>query len=162
MGMMPREHRPALFNTPLEAGLRAVIILEAFEPSPFDIATISLLDYYLVHTADAGGPESIHPNISARGGEYYVRRHLVEQGIALMMRASLIEQIPTSSGILFQSHETAAALLDLVGTDYNKKLIAAAQWLARQSRAEGHEQFLRNLKVKIDRWSQEMIGASAR
>jgi hypothetical protein len=160
--MMPDEIRPALFNTPLEAGLRAVIILEMFEPSQFDIATISLLDYYLVHTADAGGPKSIHPEISARGGEYYVRRHLVEQGIALMLRASLIEQIPTSSGILFQSHETSAALLDLIGTEYNKKLILAAKWLARQSREEGQEQFLRNLKIKINRWSQEMIGVSAR
>lgn len=156
--MISGEIKPRLFNTPLEAGLRAVIILEVFEPEQFDISTISLLDYYLVHTADAGGPESIHPDISARGGEYYVRRHLIEQGIALMMRCSLIEEIPTSSGIMFQSCEIAAALLDLISTSYNKKLIEAAKWLAIKSREDGQEQFFHHLRVNIDRWSQELIG----
>lgn len=151
-----------LFNTPLEAGLRAVIILEAFEPAQFDVATISLLDYFLVHTADAGGPESIHPDISERGGEYFVRRHLIEQGIALMMRSSLIEQIPTPSGILFHTHETAAAMLDLLSTDYNRKLVAAANWLASQARDKGEAAFLCDLRAKIDRWSQEVIGVATR
>lgn len=159
MGLTPSS-KPTLFNTPLEAGLRAVIILETFEPAQFDIATISLLDYYLVHTADAGGPKSIHPEISARRGEYYVRRHLIEKGIALMVRCSLIEKIPTSSGILFQSHETAAALLDLIGTEYNKKLITAARWLANRSHEDGQDEFLHHLRLKIDRWSQEIIEAS--
>ncbi|MBJ7442168.1 MAG: hypothetical protein JHD35_24540 [Sphingopyxis sp.] len=162
MGMMAVDVGPALFNTPLEAGLRAVIILEAFEPAQFDIATISLLDYFLVHTADARGPESIHPDISARGGEYFVRRHLIEQGVALMMRSSLIEQIPTASGILFHTHETAAAMLDLLSTDYNRKLVAAANWLATQARDRGEATFLRDLRSKIDLWSQEMIGGSTR
>lgn len=160
--MMAADVGPALFNTPLEAGLRVVIILEAFEPAQFDIATISLLDYFLVHTADAGGPESIHPDISARGGEYFVRRHLIEQGVALMMRSSLIEQIPTASGILFYTHETAAAMLDLLSTDYNRKLVAAANWLATEARDRGEATFLRDLRSKIDRWSQEMIEGRAR
>lgn len=162
MGIIAAVTGPALFNTPLEAGLRAVIILEAFEPAQFDVATISLLDYFLVHTADAGGPGSIHPDISERGGEYFVRRHLIEQGIALMMRSSLIEQIPTASGILFRTHETAAAMLDLLSTDYNRKLLAAADWLASQARRRGEAAFLRELRSKIDQWSQEMIGRAAR
>lgn len=158
--MMTVHDGPTLFNTPLEAGMRAVILLEAFEPAQFDIATISLLDYFLVHTADADGPESIHPDVSARGGEFFVRRHLIEQGIALMMRSSLIEQVPTSSGFLFYTHETAAAMLDLLSTNYNRRLLAAADWLALQARKRGEVAFLRHLKSRIDRWSQETIGGA--
>ncbi len=155
--MTPQKITPSLYNTPLEAGIRAVIILEIFEPTMFDLANISLLDYFIVHTADAGGPDSIHPDVSARSGEYFVRRHLVEKGLALMIRASLIEQITTSSGIIFRSHETSAAMLDQIRTNYNKRLIEAASWLAEQSREEGQEIFLNKLKFRIDRWSQEMI-----
>jgi hypothetical protein len=99
--------QPQLFNTPLEAGVRALLILDAFAPQAFDLATMSLLDYYIVHTGDAGGPPSLHPEINARAGEYFVRRHLVEEGLLLMARASLVEQVFTGSGIAFRAHETA-------------------------------------------------------
>jgi hypothetical protein len=39
---------PVLFNSPLEAGIRTVVILDAFAPEAFDLATLSLLDYYVV------------------------------------------------------------------------------------------------------------------
>lgn len=153
---------PQLFNTPLEAGVRAVIILEAFEPAAFDIATLALLDYYVVHTGDAGGPKSIHPQNDSRMGEYFVRRRLVEQGVALMMRASVLEQITDASGISFRAHETASAMLDLMGTSYNRRLQAAAKWLASEANSEGHAKLLVSLKSRVDKWSFETIGAAHR
>lgn len=159
---MSEHTQPPLFNTPLEAGVRAVIILEAFEPAAFDIATLALLDYFVVHTGDAGGPESIHPQNDSRMGEYFVRRRLVEQGVALMMRASVLEQITDASGISFRAHETASAMLDLMGTSYNRRLQVAAHWLASKAQPEGHTKLIDNLKNKVDRWSFETIGAAHR
>ncbi|OWY04621.1 threonine efflux protein [Thioclava sp. F1Mire-8] len=146
-----------LFNSPLEAGIRAIVILEMFEPKSFDISTLSLLDYFVVHTGDAGGPPSIHPEIEARAGEFFVRRHLVERGVGLMVRASVLEQRVESTGITFRSHETASAMLDLMTSSYNRQLKTAAAWLANEASKEGIEAFLDNLRLQIDMWSQAVI-----
>lgn len=61
MGLTLPFAQPQLFNTPLEAGVRALLILDAFAPQAFDVATMSLLDYYIVHTGDAGGPPASTP-----------------------------------------------------------------------------------------------------
>lgn len=150
--------QPRLFNTPLEAGVRALLILDAFAPSAFDLSTMSLLDYYIVHTGDAGGPPSLHPEITARGGEYFVRRHLIEEGLLLMARASLVEQVVTGSGIAFRAHETATAMIDLFGTSYNSRLAEAAKWLALQAETKGTDAFVADLKEGLERWSHEIVG----
>ena len=150
-----------LFNTPLEAGVRALLILDAFAPQAFDLATMSLLDYYIVHTGDVGGPSSLHPEINARPGEYFVRRHLVEEGLLLMARASLVEQVFTSSGIAFRAHETAAAMIDLFGSVYNRRLAVAAQWLSHEAAAQGVDPFFQGLKDGLERWSHEIVGKAA-
>lgn len=160
MGVSLPIAKPQLFNTPLEAGVRALLILDAFAPRAFDLATMSLLDYYIVHTGDAGGPPSLHPEITARAGEYFVRRHLIEEGLLLMARASLIEQVVNDSGIAFRAHETATAMIDLFGTSYNSRLAEAAKWLALEAETKGAEAFLAELKEGLERWSHEIVGGT--
>lgn len=161
MGLSLPIAQPQLFNTPLEAGVRALLILDAFEPQAFDLATMSLLDYYIVHTGDAGGPPSLHPEINARAGEYFVRRHLVEEGLLLMARASLVEQVFTDRGIAFRAQETATAMIELFGSAYNRRLAEAAQWLAREAADQGVDQFIEYLKEGLERWSHEIVGRTA-
>lgn len=161
MGLSLPVAQPQLFNTPLEAGVRALLILDAFAPQAFDVATMSLLDYYIVHTGDAGGPPSLHPEINARAGEYFVRRHLVEEGLLLMTRASLIEQVLSDGGIAFRAHETATAMIDLFGSAYNRRLANAANWLALEAAAQGVDTFILGLKAGLERWSHEIVGKAA-
>lgn len=161
MGLSQPIAQPKLFNTPLEAGVRALLILDAFAPKAFDLATVSLFDYYLVHTGDAGGPPSLHPEINARAGEYFVRRHLIEEGLLMMARASLVEQVFTGSGIAFRAHETATAMIDLFGSAYNRRLAQAAQWLAREASLRGVDAFIKDLKDGLERWSHEIVGRAA-
>ncbi len=161
MGLSLPIAQPQLFNTPLEAGVRTLLILDAFAPQAFDLATMSLLDYYIVHTGDAGGPPSLHPEINDRAGEYFVRRRLVEEGLLLMARASLVEQIFTGSGIAFRAHETATAMIDLFGSTYNRRLAEAAQWLAHEADDQGVELFIQSLKDGLERWSHEIVGRAA-
>ena len=161
MGLSLPVPQPQLFNTPLEAGVRALLILDAFAPRAFDLATMSLLDYYIVHTGDAGGPPSLPPEINARAGEYFVRRHLVEEGLRLMARASLVEQVFTSSGIAFRAHETATAMIDLFGSAYNRHLSDAAKWLALEAADQGVDVFVQGLKAGLERWFHEIVGRGA-
>jgi len=63
-----------LFNTPIESGLRTLILLAVAAPEGCDLARLVIYDYLLVHSSDVdGGPESIHPPSLFRSGEFLVR-----------------------------------------------------------------------------------------
>lgn len=167
--------QPPLFNTPLEAGLRAVVILDAFAPRAFDLAKLSVLDYYAVHTGDIDATvmpfdqrddakveiptmDSLHPPVAARKGEYFVRRRLIEEGVAMMERAFLLDRIADSEGLSFRARDTAAAMVDLMESEYNCHLRSASRWLAFLAEGVGDETFFSRLVEGVDRWSHEIDG----
>ncbi len=167
--------QPALFNTPLEAGLRAVEILEAFAPRAFDLAKLSMLDYYAVHTGDIdtediqpdqptetalgfSSMDSLHPPLAARKGEYFVRRRLIEEGVAMMESAFLLDRVANAEGLSFRARETAAAMVDIMESEYNAHLRTATRWLALLAEKMGEEAFFDRLASGVDRWSHEIDG----
>ncbi len=152
---------PALFNTPLEAGLRAVVVLDAFAPRAFDLASLSLLDYYVVHSGDLDvsgdeRPESLHPAVAARMGEYFVRRRLIEEGLAMMERAFIIERVADEDGLSFRACGVAAAMVDLMETNYNAHLRKTAHWIAHFAEQEGYDAFFDRLAQGVSRWAHEI------
>ena len=126
---------PQLFNSPLETGIRALAILDAAYPRAFDLSELTWLDHLVVHTADIDGPESLHPDLPHRTGELLVRRHVIEQGLTLMRRQHLVEQQNDARGLLYKASDDGAAVLNLMRTDYARKLIERARWLADHIKA---------------------------
>lgn len=147
-------HEPQLFNGSVETGVRALLILEACHPKTLDLDTMSLFDYFVVHTKDIGGPPSLHPAIGSRVGEYHVRRRAIQDGLRLMRRASLVDVVEAEDGLRFAASEDAPAFVKLMDTEYNIKLFSHSKWLAEQWRETGDE-FLSRLRGSIERWSFE-------
>lgn len=56
MGAVSGSDFGGLFNSRLEAGIRAVVVLEYLRPETLDLAEMILFDHVVVHTADLGGP----------------------------------------------------------------------------------------------------------
>jgi len=106
------DHVP-LFNSALETGVRAVVVLDAVFPRFFDLAHLTWFDHLVVHTLDIGGPSSLHPDIPQRTGELLVRRRLVEEGVNLMRRLHLIDAEISEKGVRYQAREEASAFVDL-------------------------------------------------
>jgi len=75
-----------LFNSHLETGTRALIILDAAYPRTMDLTRLTWFDHLVVHTEDIGGPQSLHPPLSSRTGELLVMR--TKYSLALKERAS--------------------------------------------------------------------------
>ena len=74
------------FNSPIETGVRALILLAEAYPQGFDLQRILEYDYMMVHTGDfENGPPSIHPALPLRSGELLVRRALIDRGLMLMV-----------------------------------------------------------------------------
>ena len=56
------------FNSPIETGVRALILLAESYPDQLDLQRILEFDYIMVHTGDVDGPPSIHPALPLRSG----------------------------------------------------------------------------------------------
>lgn len=126
---IPGAEVPRLFNTPFEAGVRTVVILDAFSPSTLSLERLVALDHFVVHTEDLKGPPSLHPPVRTRAAEMLVRRGLVERGISMMMGRGLIVRCASPRGIEYSAGEESAIFTYLLRSDYSCALKHRAEWL---------------------------------
>ena len=116
------------FNTPLETGIRLVILLVEAYPRAFSLDHLVMLDHVLVHTGDFGGPASVHPASPYRIAEPYVRRELVQRSLVLFRSRELINEIPTNEGFVWQAGDPAAPFVETLITKYHQALRGRAHW----------------------------------
>lgn len=147
-----------LFNSALETGVRALVFLNAAFPRMFDLAQLTWFDHLVVHTADVGGPKSLHPDLPQRTGELLVRRRVVEEGVLLMRRLHMINAIADVNGIAYQASDDASALVETMHTSYALDLKARAEWLAENLHDLSSDQLADLIADKIGRWAVEFQG----
>lgn len=153
--LMNRDQRPITFNGPLEAGIRAVSILGAAYPQAYDLQRLVALDYLLVHTADVGGPESLHPPTPMHSAELLVRRKLVEQALLLMMTRNLVQRDITPDGFKYRAGENAETFLGLLTSTYLRALNERAAWLFEALGSYSDTEFKSVLRRFFDKWVEE-------
>ncbi|HUW38203.1 MAG TPA: ABC-three component system middle component 2 [Rhodocyclaceae bacterium] len=153
--VMNQERKPATFNGPLEAGIRAVSILGAAYPQSYDLQRLVAFDYLLVHTADVGGPESLHPPTPTHSAELLVRRKLVEHALLLMMTRELVQREATNEGIKYSAGENAATFLDTVSSTYLRALKYRAGWLVSALGSHTDQEFKGIMRKFFDDWVEE-------
>ncbi len=120
---------PNPFNSPVETGLRAIVLLSAAYPAKCDLRRLVVYDYLLVHSDDAGGPESLHPRTPHRSGELLVRRKMIQEGLRMMMSRELVAVEYSDSGILFSATELTRGFIDYLQSDYARDLQERAKWV---------------------------------
>lgn len=149
------DRRPSTFNGPFEAGIRAVSILGAAYPRCYDLQRLVALDYLLVHTADVGGPESLHPPTPMQSAELLVRRNLVEQALLLMMTRDLVRREITQEGIMYSAGENAATFMASVSSTYFRELKGRADWLIGALGDHSDQDFRSVMRKFFDDWVEE-------
>lgn len=116
------------FNTPLEAGIRLVILLVEAYPRAYSLDHLVMLDHILVHTGDFDGPASVHPASPYRVAEPYVRRELVQRSLVLFRSRGILNQVPTDKGFVWQAGDEAAPFVETLTTKYHRELRTRAHW----------------------------------
>lgn len=144
-----------LFNSPLETGIRATVVLDAVFPRSFDLAHLTWFDHLVVHTQDIGGPTSLHPDIPQRTGELLIRRRVVEDGLKLMRQLHLVDASTTSQGIVYKAREEATAIIDSMRSTYARALKIRAEWLAQYISTVPDEAVRELIIQRIGRWTAE-------
>lgn len=78
------DHPLSPFNSPVESGLRACVLLYSLFPIASSLQRLVVLDYMLIHSDDVpDGPPGLHPKTPYRSGELLVRRDTLHRGIIL-------------------------------------------------------------------------------
>ena len=146
---------PSPFNSPLETGVRSLTILVAAFPEAFDLQRLVEMDYLVVHSGDADGPESLHAPLPLRAGELLVRRGLIEKGLILMMSRGLVKRMPSDDGFRYVAEETAAPFISSLTTDYSCRLRERADWAARRFQDISTGEIRHITHRLFERWSSE-------
>ncbi len=149
------DRKPITFNGPLETGIRAVSILGAAYPQSYDLQRLVALDFLLVHTADVGGPDSLHPPAPMYSTELLVRRKLVEDALHLMMTRELVERQATAEGIKYCAGENAATFLASVSSSYLLALKQRATWLFDALGSYSDQDFRSVMRRFSESWVEE-------
>jgi len=144
-----------LFNTPLECGLRLVIILDAISGEA-DLQRLVSYDYLLVHSGDVeDGPASLHPAVPFRGTELLVKRELVRQSLDYMFARELLEKRMSSSGITYCGTSLTQAFARLLKSGYASELKVRAEWLSRRFGSMSDSQLTDFMSANVGRWGAE-------
>ena len=142
-------------NSPLEVGLRVLMVLQEAFPQHLDLNQLVLLDHSVLHSADLGGPESLHPAVPIRAGELGVKRQLIEAGLEVMIRAHLAHVGVGDGGIEFWAGEAADGFTGLLETEYASQLSLRAAWVVEHF-GSLDERTLRTTLMAVTRhWSEE-------
>lgn len=156
--MRTAEPGPHPFNSTLETGIRAVVILNAFYPRQCDLMEMTWLDHLVVHTGDLDGddvPPSLHPDMPNRTGELLVRRSLIEKSLRMMIEIHLVDYLEGDRGFLFQASEDAPAYIDLLQSNYAVALKARAGWMSGRFAQMGTSEIKAVVEERIGRWTAE-------
>jgi hypothetical protein len=143
------------FNSPIETGVRALILLAESYPAQLDLQRILEFDYILVHTGDVDGPPSIHPALPLRSGELLVRRHLIERGLMLVMSRGLVGRYATSNGFMYQAEDAVGPFLDALTAEYLDGLKERAVWVVDRFSEMSDHDIRVMLSLVYDQWSRE-------
>jgi hypothetical protein len=145
----------AVFNNPVESALRSLILLVECYPATLDVQKLVYLDYLLVHSADAGGPKSLHPPTPQRDGEIAVRRDLIEQGLHLLLVRGLAERRATVGGFEYAALDAAGGLIASLVTPYSQQLRERASWIADNFSGQSMNSLNAFFKERIGKWGEE-------
>jgi hypothetical protein len=149
------QHRPRIFNTPFETGLRSVVILTACYPGMLGLNRLVVFDHLVVHTEDVGGPTRMHPRDRSRAAEILVRRRLVESGLALMQTRGLVARVVMPVGFRYRAGEEAGSFVDMLSSRYILALKDRAGWLIDHIQPMTDDQLSQLVQSRMDEWEPE-------
>ena len=151
----------SLFNSPMESGLRSLIILVAGYPIFYDLERLVIYDYLLVHSGDIeNGPKSMHPGTPHRSGDILIKRPVIESGLKIMIAKGLIEIKYTNAGIIYSATEISSPFLDSLLASYTRNIIEIADWVIKEFGNSSIKDLKKIVDENLNVWGSEFVNES--
>jgi len=152
---MSNKKQIQLFNSPLETGVRSLVLLGSIYPYAADLSQLVCFDYLVLHSEDFGGPMSLHPPVPLRSGEILVKRRFIEQGLNLMILRGLVEHKLGKDGIKYIATDNAHPFIVAHQTNYINSLRERAAWVSENYARKSAEELNHMVKKVFDYWTME-------
>lgn len=142
------------FNSEVELGLRALVILVSSYPKAYKLHDLVILDYFLVHSKDLSddSEESLHPQVPFRSGELLIKRNNLEKGLHLYMHKGLIELDLSDQGFEYRASDSSKYFLDLLSNNYTMSLTKKADWLSEKFKKITENELNRIIDQNLKSW----------
>jgi hypothetical protein len=134
--------------------MRALMLLSASFPQQLDVAQLVYLDHAMLHSGELHGPPSLHPTLPAGPGELARKRHLIEQGLIVLMRAGLADVEATGDGLVYRASEEGPGFVDILEAPYTDELKARAAWVIAAHASPGLDVRAATRDI-TDRWARD-------
>ncbi len=150
-----------VFNNEVEIGLRILIILQSIYPKSFDVEMINYYDYFILHTKDIGGDESLHADVPNRFGELVVKRDLIRSSLTLLITKNLVELKYTDNGIEYIATENTTPFLDTLSEKYIEYLNNNIKWVCNRFKDYSYKEIKIYVNENKEKWGSELSYCTA-
>lgn len=151
----------SIINSPLEVGLRSLIILDSIYPERIDIDRLVIYDYLIIHTEDVEKKyKSLHPSTPHRSGELLVRRQLLQEGINLMESKGLLKRQFLESGIFYSANNLTGPFINYFETEYSSLLRLYAKYIKEKFNHLNFSDLKNYVMQNLDEWGGEFENES--
>ena len=146
-----------LYNTPLELGMRSLILLHTSNSAIMDLEKIMYLDYLCLNTSDLDGPKSLHAPIPNRGVQIFSKKDLIQKGLSIMITKDLVKLILQPNGFFYQITEAGTLFLDFFQTKYYLNLSERCKWVNGKWGSESTENIKYYIDNNIQKWGGDFL-----
>jgi hypothetical protein len=146
-----------IFNSPIEVGIRALIVLSEFYPDKIDFQRLLYFDYLLVNSGDIeNGPESMHPKLPFRSSSVGIRRKDLLDGLDLLISKDVLnKEYSASLGVLYTATDLTKNFLNHFQSDYYAGLVKRAEWLKQKFSKSNASELAQAIESKMGNWGVE-------
>lgn len=146
-----------VYNTPLEIGLRMLVILNELGAKGGDLDQIMYFDFLSLNTKDIGGPESIHAPVPKRGVQVYARKNLMQKGGNLLLSKELIDFRIDEHGFSYGINEVGKAFLTYFTSDYFREFSDRVNWVHQKFNNYSSEKLETFINENLSNWGGEFL-----
>lgn len=145
-----------VFNSPIEVGIRVLVLLESSTNIGHSLQRLCVYDYILLHAGDIDLSQSnIHPLHPYRSSEYPIKHQIIENAIYMLICRRLINVFADDHGITYGSNARTKWFLDALESEYINKLKRTADWIDAKFSESTDEELSILIKQKITKWGNE-------
>lgn len=145
-----------VFNNEIEVSLRILVILQYIYPKSFDVEMINYYDYFILHTKDIDGVESLHADVPNRFGELAVKRDLIRSSLTLLITKDLVEVKYTDKGIEYIATESTSPFLDTLDESYTIQLNKNIEWVCNKFNNYSYNDIKEYVEQNKNNWGSEI------
>jgi hypothetical protein len=150
-----------VFNTPMEVGLRALIILNELSSELLDLNRLVIYDYLVTHSKDVDEDmESLHPSVPYRSGEIIIKRKVMQEGINLMYSRELLDIVYTKKGVYYKANDLSTYFIKYFDSCYAREMKQYSQWLHENFSHFSDKELNDYISDNVSKWGSEFTKES--